>query len=114
MIDKHGAAKWIDFLNSLVAMDRDAITALVNARVKCNAVLGEHPTVQTGLKNKSYRVGLLGILNGFHGVSKDGWGSIAAVFDKNEKIIKFVPLEKIRRSGVPERRIGKNPRVPDA
>jgi len=79
--------KTLDLLNSLVALDRDAIEMLVEYRVRCNEALAGHPTVQVGHAigepgnvDKPYRVGLLGILNGLIGVQTSGVGFIAALY----------------------------------
>jgi hypothetical protein len=90
MIDKKGAKKWIDFLNKLVKIDREAVTKLVNARVPCNRKLADHPTVQVGVKKKGHEVGLLGILNGFTGADERSCGGIAAVIGKNNKVERFI------------------------
>lgn len=79
----------ISFLNELLGLDPAALESLIDLRVPCNKELGEHPTVQTTLDNSIYKVGLLGILNGLFGTDADGWGHITAVYDDNEKLIKF-------------------------
>src|SRR5215203_7119863 len=82
----------IAFLNSLVAIDPYAIAELLCTRVVCTKELAEHPTVQvaaggeksgpTYLAPGTYRVGILGILNGYCGAIDDGRGPIAAVYDE--------------------------------
>ena len=95
----------IRLLNEMLVADRDAIEQLVNHHVVCNDVLGEHPTVQTELfverhsaqgKSEftdspiSYRVGMLGIINGLFGVDEKQNGFIAARFDdKTRQLIAF-------------------------
>jgi len=84
----------IAFLNELVELDRQAIGNLVETRVVCNVGLAGHPTVQTLVYNNLpkvdpadpplYKVGFLGILNGLFGIDSEGWGPIAASFEKNE------------------------------
>ena len=81
----------IDFLNELVALDKEAIHNLVETRVWCNYQLAKHPTVQM---HKQYQVGLLGILNGLFGTfdsgDKAGWGPIVGCFDDDTgKLMKF-------------------------
>lgn len=92
----------VEFLNSLLKYDWEAVQELVQTRVKCNKRLADHPTVQVGLNQddsgvSEYYVGLLGILNGYFGVyddgPKEGWGAIAAVFDENDLLQKFIVLE---------------------
>jgi len=83
----------IAFLNSLVAIDPYALAELLCIRVPCNRALAEHPTVQamafgdsscTFIAPDTYRVGVLGILNGFCGVIDNGphksWGPINAIY----------------------------------
>lgn len=81
----------ITFLNELVEADQPSIEALVEFRAICNEVIGEHPTVQTVRNGDIYQVGLLGILNGIVGARpEDGWGYIAAEFDDDGRLTKFV------------------------
>ena len=88
----------ISFLNTLLAIDGDAVTRLIESRVTCNQDLVDHPTVQCG---KDF-VGMLGILNGLFGTygpedgDKELSGPITAVYE-DKKIIQFmrtVPTEK--------------------
>lgn len=76
------------FLNALVKVDADAVTALIDARVPCNDDLSDHPTVQCG----EGKVGMLGIFNGLFGTYDDGpkkmYGPITAVLDQG-KITRF-------------------------
>lgn len=62
----------IEFLNSLVKIDPYAMAELLCVKVPCNQALAEHPTVAvepsgsaTFIAPGTFRVGLLGILNGF-------------------------------------------------
>jgi hypothetical protein len=90
MIDKKLATRIIAFLNDLLKYDREGLSKLFSTRVRCNKKLGEHPTVQTGLKGQAYRVGILGILNGLCGVDDRAWGGIVmTIDDKTGRIIKF-------------------------
>jgi hypothetical protein len=90
----------IDFLNALVAIDRYAIAELLCTRVVCNKTMADHPSVQVAagredmqfgegfafLAPGQFRVGMLGILNGFCGTieqgPRKGWGPITAIYDK--------------------------------
>jgi len=101
----------IAFLNSLLESDPYAIAELLTVRVPCNQTLADHPTVQvaagpdhgiTFIRPGEYRVGILGILNGYCGSieegPREGWGPIAAVYDINDdtketKLVKFVRSE---------------------
>lgn len=96
----------IAFLNSLVAIDPYAIAELLSVRVVCNKEMAEHPSVQvasggeksnmTFLAPGTYRVGMLGVLNGYCGTIDDGprkgWGPIAAVYDEG-KLQRFERIE---------------------
>lgn len=85
--------KTVDFLNSLMAIDKEAIARLLWNRVPCNQALADHPTVQVvsevTTKGKTTTVGLLGILNGLFGVDKDGYGPITAHFDAAGTLERF-------------------------
>ena len=81
MIDKELARRFIDTLNGLVKLDREAIEKLILHRVECNEELSNHPTVQVRQEQKNeYSLGTLGLLNGLVGIQDDGWGYIAANF----------------------------------
>ena len=85
----------ISFLNELIALDPQAITALVESRVPCNQALADHPTVQvSATTGNGFSVGLLGVLNGLFGAREDGWGFITAVFDDNGQITEFKKTER--------------------
>ena len=86
----------INFLNSLLEIDNDAITELFNDRVSCNEKLANHDTVQvrgydpiTNQKTDKYSVGILGILNGLFGIDENGCGGIIMYLDDNKKIKYF-------------------------
>lgn len=92
--------RFLTFLNELVLLDREAVENLIETRVKCNQQLASHPTVQVmNAAEGAPIVGLLGILNGLVGVQPEGsvnpgWGYIAASFDDNEKLVKFIRIDK--------------------
>lgn len=88
-IDLVLAKRIVNFMNSLLEIDRDAIVNLVNARMLCNKELEEHPTVQVTGTNDSV-VGILGILNGLCGIYDNGYGAIAAYFDEENKLERFI------------------------
>lgn len=77
----------IEVLNRMIEADQQAAQQLVNGRVPCNRGLADDPTIQVGRRNgaigweRSWEVGLLGIINGIFGIDDRGWGPIAAVFD---------------------------------
>jgi len=71
----------VDRLNSMLAVDPDAIEALVNHRIDCNETLAGHPTCQVRARKGGgppYTVGFLGVINGILGIDDRGWGPIAA------------------------------------
>ena len=90
------------FLNELLSIDPKAIQALVNQRVDCNKQLADHPTVQVSNYRipvdfiegqdsaPGYKVGILGVLNGLFGSDAEHWGAIAAVYEEDGKISKFI------------------------
>ena len=86
----------IVFLNELLAYDSEAIRDLILfGKVSCNEKMANHPTVQVGvIKNsnglKSFSLGFLGLLNGLFGIHDlSGYGEIAALFDDENKLLKF-------------------------
>jgi hypothetical protein len=87
----------IDFLNSALALDRTAISALVAARVPCAPELGDHPTIQVWSHDGIRQVGMLGILNGLFGADETGWGAICAVSFADGVIEKFARTRDERK-----------------
>jgi hypothetical protein len=79
----------IAYLNTLLDLDREALSRLVEFRTPANSLLWNHTSVQVVMRD----VGLLGILNGFCGTvdggPKAGWGPITAVFGDDGNIRKF-------------------------
>jgi hypothetical protein len=86
------ADRIINALNDFVALDREALVKLLETRVPCNHALAGHPAVQVFkiAPGDPPTVGLLGILNGIAGVDFDGWGFIAASFDDDGHLVKFL------------------------
>lgn len=84
----------IEYLNSLVTLDQEAMSRLIEIRTPCNDKLTNHETVQVLeeiIDNKpEYKVGLLGILNGMCGIDEDGCGFVMAVCDGDNNLIKFI------------------------
>ncbi len=68
----------VALLNGIHELDPTVLPALIEYRVPCNQELAEHPTVQVGVKDGGWEVGILGILNGLFGTMKDGHGYITA------------------------------------
>lgn len=80
-----------DLMNELLTLDPDCVQKLVNTRIQCNSQIADHPTVQVQQfkRDKYPKVGLLGILNGFFGIRKDGMGSICIETDDKGKVLRF-------------------------
>jgi len=87
----------VDLLNDCFKRDPQAINALIANRVLCNGALADHPTVQVRMETHeggyTYRVGLLGMLNGIFGVDDDGQGAIVMYIDDAGKLIGFGVME---------------------
>lgn len=102
-VDLRIAERIVDLMNQALSADPDAVNILCGFRIPCNALLGEHPTIQTGYLDDDakagYEVGLLGILNGIAGAYADGprkgWGAVAAHYE-GSRIVRFgiLPNEK--------------------
>lgn len=94
----------IEFLNSLLEIDRVSMTVLFNFRFPCNYALAQHETVQVqALPNGFTQVGLLGILNGAFGVDEDSWGSIGMRIENNE-IKEFFEVDASTKTGLKDDR----------
>lgn len=83
------AEEIIERLNSMVAVDPDAMLRLIKQRVPCNEALADHPTCQVDFDEDRgpagvYVVGLLGVLNGILGKDSEGWGYLCAVLDEDQ------------------------------
>lgn len=91
--------KTIAFLNSLLEVDREAVSALMEQRVPCGPDLAAHPTVQVMSEGGLSVVGFLGVLNGLFGThpsgTRKGWGTVAAIVDDKDKrtILRFERVE---------------------
>ena len=81
----------IDLLNNALKDDPIAISALVNHKVFCNDKLANHPTIQVdGYSEKGkFKVGLLGILNGFFGIDENQRRYISAIIEDDGTVIRF-------------------------
>ena len=77
----------VDFLNSLLEVDRHAVTALFSLRIGCNKKLLDHESVQCGIfdlltnKNEYCQVGMIGVFNGLFGADEHGWGHIVGDYE---------------------------------
>jgi len=65
----------LTILNEGLRRDPDAMMKLVNARIDCNRDLAHHPALQVGVYQDSYKIGVLGVINGLLGYSKGGIGA---------------------------------------
>ena len=89
----------IAVLNELVALDREVIETLIETRVPCASSLIYHPTAQVvggdALEDGPH-LGMLGVLNAIFGADDRGYGYIAADFDDDGNLVRFVrtPLPK--------------------
>lgn len=92
---KQLAAEMCEYLNDLIATDREAIHRLVESRQECNQALHDHPTVQVSTPTPDGPVvGMLGILNGFIGVDDQSMGYLIGCFDDaTGELIRFVPRD---------------------
>ncbi|SRR6266705_4167600 len=89
----------IQYLNSLIALDSQAISKLIDIRVPVNKEFLKHDTVQILQRgteeNPENVVGLLGILNGLCGVDEEGYGYIVAECDKYNNISRFIHRKNV-------------------
>lgn len=88
-MDEQAINQAIEVLNRINEKDPVALRALIDHRVPCNQALSDDETVQVGVINGGYEVGLLGVINGLFGVDTmhDNWGWIAAYLDEDKKNI---------------------------
>jgi hypothetical protein len=78
----------VDILNDILKTDPEAVSALVNNRVKCNQELANHNSVQVSGTDVEPTVGILGILNGF--IEPLTGNRVAVQYDDPSKINKFI------------------------
>jgi len=79
----------VNFLNELIKIDQNAVSALFSMRIICNEELADHETVQVHqLGPETFQVGMIGILNGLFGIDEFGWGHVVADYE-NAKISGF-------------------------
>jgi hypothetical protein len=91
-------------LNAALALDGTAVRGLFHHRVPCNDALAEHHTVQVAsgpcaadarfsqseLAEGQHNVGVLGLINGIFGVDHESVGFIAAEYEDDGSISRFV------------------------
>lgn len=83
----------IEVLNALLALDSDALSALVACRVLCTQDLADYPTCQVRWVRQEpahFSLGFLGVLNKLFGVDETGYGPITAIIDpQSHKLLSF-------------------------
>ena len=84
-------------LNHALFNDRRAFQTLVGARVQCNELTANHPTieVETTPDQKKYALGFLGVLNGLFGLTSDGETPIRALYSGDGELIKFCRWDRV-------------------
>lgn len=92
----------IALLNSALAADSTAVSALVEQRVPCNEALWDHWTIQVAVKDGQPYVGLLGVLNGLFQPDELGRGPIAAEYDDDgaKTIVRFSRTAPVHQRSV--------------
>jgi len=95
----------IEFLNEIHKLDSEVLEKLIDFRVPVNEKLAWHETVQVvndGTEEvPTYKVGLLGIINGLCGIDEDGYGLVTANFEfdqtsHKEKLVGFMNRKNIK------------------
>jgi hypothetical protein len=76
----------IKVLEEFLKLDAAACNELLGYRVKCNAALADHPTIQVAINGAQTKVGLIGVLNGI--LEAAGEPRVAICLD-NEKLVGF-------------------------
>lgn len=85
----------VEFFNSLLEIDKEAISKVFTSRVNCNKKMAEHITVQVfSFEDDIYYVGPLGILNGLFGIDEEGFGGIIAIIYDNGDIKEFLTRDE--------------------
>lgn len=88
----------VKYLNELFEADNETIKALVETRVTTNQAMMDHDTVCVMADEDddgnpvNPQLGLLGVINGLVGISKSGWHYIAAEFDEEGSLHRFLEV----------------------
>lgn len=88
----------VKYLNELFEADSEAVKKLVEHRVDTNQSMMDHDTVCVMVDNDENgnpanpQLGLLGVINGLVGISKSGWHYIAAEFDEEGSLHRFLEV----------------------
>ena len=76
----------VDYLNELLALDRELVTKLVKQQTVCNEGVAQHPSVKVRKYNAGqYSIGLVGLLNGLFSAK---WGPIYVKMEE-ESVVEF-------------------------
>ena len=103
----YGPHEVVDFLNSILEIDEQAIRNMWNAKVPCSKELAEHPTVIVGNGEdpETYCLTFLGLINGVFGFNKEDIGSIGLEMEVDEfdhwkakKLHRFLVVSEQERS----------------
>lgn len=82
----------VKLLNEALMLDKNAIREIFIPHVECNEALAYHGAIDCYTDNNGrYFFGLLGLINGFFGISPYGCGSITVSATQTE-ILEFVEL----------------------
>lgn len=83
------AEKVVDLLNEALGLDPVAVQVLTEMRVRCNAALANHPTIQvSGEQGGGATVGVLGLLNGLLADPETG-DYLTVQFNNTRKLLGF-------------------------
>jgi len=84
----------VKLLNQMLKIDRQCVEKLIENRVPCTRKLAMHPTIQViGKGDGTYRIGMMGIINGMFGIDDNGMGQIVAYY-KSGILINFRTVKK--------------------
>ena len=77
-VDDHAVRRAIEYLNSVLKIDPDAVKRLFKHEVPCNDALTKHPTCRVGDAGTGHdpTLSVLGLINGIFGVDEHGQGHI--------------------------------------
>ncbi|MBD3261403.1 MAG: hypothetical protein GF334_06915 [Candidatus Altiarchaeales archaeon] len=86
-----------NLFNEIIAKDPRCAEDLIEARVQCNNVILNHPTIQVrqSCEDQYPKVGLLGFLNGLFGISENGMGALCAVYDDDGNLQSLQPTDTV-------------------
>lgn len=82
------AIKAVQVLNEILRHEPDVIRELFALKFNVSKEVIDHPTIQFFETEGSYKLSVLGLINGLLGIRKDGYGYITAIYD-GDKLIEF-------------------------